>query len=328
MAKQFGAKSTTDEVLAGVDLTGKRVLVTGVSAGLGVETARTLAAHGATVVGTARDLNKAKQALDKAGAKNVELVQMDLASLKSVRAASDKLTAKGDKFDLTGVDDDGWIARQATFTAPVFDTFKVLKIDLEMPGWSPLASNAVDVTVRDHKPEHHEVPRASYLSLLVPLTGTERTVVKLDAAAVFPLPNDKRERAFLIKNVSFENLSPTDLFARGWHRSGYLFSLDRADNDGWVDRTISFSFPATKQFKTAIVEVVRFPAKADLPLNVSVDGTARAPLSLALEKTERIVIPLSPDRATALNLSAPRNFPLAAPDTRVRSFRIVTIDFQ
>lgn len=100
MAKQFGAKSTTDEVLAGVDLTGKRVLVTGVSAGLGVETARTLAAHGATVVGTARDLNKAKQALDKAGAKNVELVQMDLASLKSVRAAADKLNAKGDKFDL------------------------------------------------------------------------------------------------------------------------------------------------------------------------------------------------------------------------------------
>ena len=44
MSNQFGAKSTTDDVLAGVDLTGKRVLVTGVSAGLGVETARALAA--------------------------------------------------------------------------------------------------------------------------------------------------------------------------------------------------------------------------------------------------------------------------------------------
>ena len=254
-----------------------------------------------------------------------EIAISDLPDLTAFRKLTNQ---KGDKFDLTGVDDDGWIARQATFTAPVFDTFKVLKIDLEMPGWSPLASNAVDVSVNDRKPEHHDVPRANYLSLLVPLTGTGRTVVKLDAAAVFPLPNDKRERAFLIKNVSFENLSPTDLFARGWHRSGYIFSLDRADNDGWVDRTISFSFPATKQFKTAIVEVVRFPAKADLPLNVSVDGTARPPLSLALEKTERIVVPLSPDRATALNLAAPRNFPLAAPDTRVRSFRIVTIDFQ
>ena len=45
--KTFGATSTTDEVLEGVNLRGKRVLVTGVSAGLGVETARALVAHGA-----------------------------------------------------------------------------------------------------------------------------------------------------------------------------------------------------------------------------------------------------------------------------------------
>ena len=43
----FGATSTTDEVLSGVNLQGKRILVTGVSAGIGVETARSLAAHGA-----------------------------------------------------------------------------------------------------------------------------------------------------------------------------------------------------------------------------------------------------------------------------------------
>ena len=51
MAGPFGATSTTDDVLSGKDLSGKRVLVTGVSAGLGVETARALAAHGAKVVG-------------------------------------------------------------------------------------------------------------------------------------------------------------------------------------------------------------------------------------------------------------------------------------
>jgi NAD(P)-dependent dehydrogenase (short-subunit alcohol dehydrogenase family) len=49
-------------LLSGKDLSGKRVLVTGVSAGLGVETARALAAHGAQVVGAARDLAKAKRA--------------------------------------------------------------------------------------------------------------------------------------------------------------------------------------------------------------------------------------------------------------------------
>ena len=45
--KNFDATSTTDEVLNGMDLRGKRVFITGVSAGLGVETARALVAHGA-----------------------------------------------------------------------------------------------------------------------------------------------------------------------------------------------------------------------------------------------------------------------------------------
>ena len=52
MPAQLGAESTTDQVLEGVNLRGKRILVTGTSAGLGVETARALVAHGAQVVGT------------------------------------------------------------------------------------------------------------------------------------------------------------------------------------------------------------------------------------------------------------------------------------
>ncbi|HEY4354902.1 MAG TPA: SDR family NAD(P)-dependent oxidoreductase [Acidobacteriaceae bacterium] len=106
MAAKFGAKSTTDEVLAGIDLKGKRILVTGVSAGLGVETARALVAHGADVVGAARDLEKAKRAtmeVSKAGeaaGASFELIELDLASLKNVRAAADKLVADGRLFDV------------------------------------------------------------------------------------------------------------------------------------------------------------------------------------------------------------------------------------
>jgi len=99
MAGPFGALSTTDEVLDGVDLSGKRVLVTGVSAGLGVETARVAQAHGATVVGTARDLGKAAGALGEAGV-DIEVLECDLASLASVRACADALNARGETFDV------------------------------------------------------------------------------------------------------------------------------------------------------------------------------------------------------------------------------------
>jgi NAD(P)-dependent dehydrogenase (short-subunit alcohol dehydrogenase family) len=104
MTQVFTATSTTDDVLAGQDLRGKRVLVTGVSAGLGVETARSLAARGAWIVGAARDLAKAESAtaVVRADAKNgggLEVIELDLASLKSVRKAADKLVAQGKMFD-------------------------------------------------------------------------------------------------------------------------------------------------------------------------------------------------------------------------------------
>ena len=105
MTNSFGATSTTDEVLQGVHLTGKRVLITGVSAGLGVETARALAAHGAQVVGAARDQSKAQAATQQVRAQaasggSLDLVQLDLASLDSVRRCADGLLAARESFDL------------------------------------------------------------------------------------------------------------------------------------------------------------------------------------------------------------------------------------
>jgi NAD(P)-dependent dehydrogenase (short-subunit alcohol dehydrogenase family) len=117
MAKTFGAESTTDDVLNGVKLSGKRVLVTGVSAGLGVETARALVAHGAEVVGAARDLSKAKRATAGANGAaanggSLELVELDLASLESVRACADALLDDGEPFDIV-------IANAAVATTPL-----------------------------------------------------------------------------------------------------------------------------------------------------------------------------------------------------------------
>jgi NAD(P)-dependent dehydrogenase (short-subunit alcohol dehydrogenase family) len=104
MTNGFRATSTTDDVLAGIDLSRKRVLVTGVSAGLGVEAARALVAHGAHVVGAARDLVKAERATNEVRAQaanggGFELVELDLGSLVSVRACADALVAGGRPFD-------------------------------------------------------------------------------------------------------------------------------------------------------------------------------------------------------------------------------------
>jgi NAD(P)-dependent dehydrogenase (short-subunit alcohol dehydrogenase family) len=123
----FGATSTTEDVLSGINLRGKRILVTGVSAGLGVETARALAAHGAEVVGAARDLAKAEVATAQvrkdaaANGGSFELLALDLASLRSVRACADGLLAKGEPFDLV-IANAGVMATPFGRTADGFET--------------------------------------------------------------------------------------------------------------------------------------------------------------------------------------------------------------
>jgi NAD(P)-dependent dehydrogenase (short-subunit alcohol dehydrogenase family) len=119
MTATFGPQSTTDEVLAGIDLSGKRALVTGVSAGLGVETARALTAHGAQVVGAARDLDKARGAT--AQIPGLELVALDLGNLNSVRACADALVADGRPLDLI-IANAGVMACPKGVTADGFET--------------------------------------------------------------------------------------------------------------------------------------------------------------------------------------------------------------
>jgi NAD(P)-dependent dehydrogenase (short-subunit alcohol dehydrogenase family) len=127
MANVFGATSTTEDVLSGVNLRGKRILVTGVSAGIGVETARSLAAHGAQVVGAARDLTKAEAATAQvrtnapAHGGSFELIALDLASLKSVRACADGLLDKGEPFDVV-IANAGVMATPFGHTADGFET--------------------------------------------------------------------------------------------------------------------------------------------------------------------------------------------------------------
>ena len=100
----FGADTTTDEVLEGIDLSGKLAVVTGGSSGLGAETARALASKGAHVVITARNVEKGEAVAGDinaaTGQDSVEVEALELGSLASIRAFAGRFLAKHDKLDL------------------------------------------------------------------------------------------------------------------------------------------------------------------------------------------------------------------------------------
>jgi len=89
----FGVKSTSKEIIKGIDLTGKTAIVTGGNTGIGLETAKTLAAAGATVIVPARDAEKAKRNLE--GTQNVIIENMDLMNPGSLDAFAEKYLHSG-----------------------------------------------------------------------------------------------------------------------------------------------------------------------------------------------------------------------------------------
>jgi NAD(P)-dependent dehydrogenase (short-subunit alcohol dehydrogenase family) len=101
----YGWETTTTDLLDGRSLSGRRMLVTGGSAGLGLETARSLAAHGADVIITARDTAKGERAAatvraTAAPGATVNVRELDLESLSSVRACAERLLGDGASIDV------------------------------------------------------------------------------------------------------------------------------------------------------------------------------------------------------------------------------------
>lgn len=111
----FGAHSTADDVLAGIDLSGKLAIVTGGYSGLGLETTRALTKAGARVVVPARRPDTAWKAL--AGLEGVELDELDLGDLESVRAFAERFLDSGRTVDLV-IDNAGIMACPETRVGP------------------------------------------------------------------------------------------------------------------------------------------------------------------------------------------------------------------
>jgi NAD(P)-dependent dehydrogenase (short-subunit alcohol dehydrogenase family) len=79
----FGADSTAEEVTRGIDFTGRTVLITGVTSGIGLETMRVLALRGAHVIGTGRTLDKARAACASVNGQTTPLV-LELTDYRAV----------------------------------------------------------------------------------------------------------------------------------------------------------------------------------------------------------------------------------------------------
>ncbi|WP_454046425.1 SDR family NAD(P)-dependent oxidoreductase [Chryseobacterium sp. Marseille-Q8038] len=94
----FNAYSTAQEVIKGMDLTGKTVIITGGYAGIGLETTKVLTSAGAQVIIPARDIEKARKNLS--GIENFELEEMDLMNPSSIDAFAERFTASGKSLDL------------------------------------------------------------------------------------------------------------------------------------------------------------------------------------------------------------------------------------
>jgi WW domain-containing oxidoreductase len=86
----FGSRSTADHVLAGVDLTRKRMVVIGCDCGIGLETMKALVANGAHVIGLAQTLEDARAACNAAGTSSTPIA-CDLADLASIDSAADAI---------------------------------------------------------------------------------------------------------------------------------------------------------------------------------------------------------------------------------------------
>ncbi|MER6335200.1 SDR family NAD(P)-dependent oxidoreductase [Streptomyces sp. NPDC001034] len=150
----FGAATTADEVLRGIDLGGKLALVTGGYSGIGLETTRSLVKAGATVVVPARRPETAERAL--AGLPGVEVDEMDLGDLESVRGFAVRFLDSGRSLDIV-IDSagimacpetrvgDGWEAQFATNHLGHFALVNRL-----WPAIAPGGARVVSVSSRGH----------------------------------------------------------------------------------------------------------------------------------------------------------------------------------
>lgn len=201
----FNAKTTTDEVIKGIGLSGKTTIVTGGNTGIGLETVKTLSKAGATVIVPARDVEKAKKNLQ--GLANVEIEEMDLMNPNSIDVFAEKFVASGRPLHLlinnAGImwvplrrDHRGYESQLATNYLAVFQLTARL--------WTALKSadgaRVVNVSSGGHKFSDFNFEDPNFLHREYETLqgyGQSKTAVNL-----FSLELDNRAKAFNVRSYS------------------------------------------------------------------------------------------------------------------------------
>ncbi|MEU2423433.1 SDR family NAD(P)-dependent oxidoreductase [Streptomyces sp. NPDC007851] len=150
----FGAHSTADDVLAGLDLDGRLAIVTGGYSGLGLETTRALTKAGARVVVPARRVAAAREAL--AGLERVEVDELDLGDLDSVRGFAERFLTSGRTVDFM-IDNAGIMACPETRVGPGWEAQFATNhlghfalVNRLWPALAPGGARVVSVSSRAH----------------------------------------------------------------------------------------------------------------------------------------------------------------------------------
>ncbi|WP_116950167.1 SDR family NAD(P)-dependent oxidoreductase [Jiangella endophytica] len=238
----FGARTTAAEVLAGVGLTGRLGIVTGGYSGIGLETTRALAAAGAHVVVPARRPDRAREAL--AGLDGVEVDELDLGELDSVRRFAGRFLASGRGVDLV-IDSAGIMACPQTRVGPgweaQFATNHLGHFALVNRLWPALAggdgARVVSVSSRGHhrSPMRWDDPQfeTGYDKWLA--YGQAKTANVLFAVRLDALGKDAGVRAFALHPGGI--LTPLQRHLPKEEMVGY----------GWIDED---GTPLNQTFKT------------------------------------------------------------------------------
>jgi NAD(P)-dependent dehydrogenase (short-subunit alcohol dehydrogenase family) len=201
----FNATSTTNDVIKGINLKGKIAIVTGGNTGIGLETTKTLAAAGATVIVPARDVEKAKKNLQ--GIPNVEIAVMDLMNPYSIDVFAENFLASGRPLHLL-INNAGimWVPlrRDDRGIESQLATNYLAQFQLTARLWSALkkanGARIVNISSQGHQfaPFHFEDPNFSnrkYETLQG--YGQSKTAVNL-----FSLELDNRAKAFNVRTYS------------------------------------------------------------------------------------------------------------------------------